>query len=56
MRILVVEDERKVARFIKKGLEEEGYAVDLADDGEEGLVMGLDQVQDLILQIGRSHV
>jgi heavy metal response regulator len=49
MRILVVEDERKVARFIKKGLEEEGYAVDLAGDGEEGLVMGLDQVHDLIL-------
>lgn len=30
MRILKVEDEKKVASFIKKGLEEEGYAVDLA--------------------------
>ncbi len=49
MRILVIEDERKVARFIKKGLEEEGYAVDLAFDGEEGLAMLLDQVHDLIL-------
>lgn len=37
MRLLVVEDERKVAGFIKKGLEEEGYAVDVAFDGREGL-------------------
>ncbi len=36
MRILVVEDERKVARFIKRGLEQEGYAVDVAADGLEG--------------------
>lgn len=49
MRILVVEDERKVASFIKKGLEEEGYAVDVAADGEEGLVMALTRVHDLII-------
>jgi heavy metal response regulator len=49
MRILVVEDEKKVASFIKKGLEEEGYAVDLAADGEEGLALGLTRVHDLIL-------
>jgi heavy metal response regulator len=49
MRVLVVEDERKVAQFIKKGLEEEGYAVDLAFDGDEGLTMALDRVHDLIL-------
>jgi len=49
MRILVIEDEKKVARFIKKGLEEEGYAVDLAPDGEEGLARVLDQVHDLII-------
>ncbi|MCK5236809.1 MAG: response regulator transcription factor [Deltaproteobacteria bacterium] len=36
MRILVVEDEKKVSRFIKKGLEQEGYAVDVAYDGMEG--------------------
>jgi DNA-binding response OmpR family regulator len=35
MRILVVEDERKVASFIKQGLEEEGHTVDVAVDGEE---------------------
>jgi len=36
MRVLIVEDERKVADFIRKGLEQEGYAVDVAYDGEEG--------------------
>jgi heavy metal response regulator len=39
MRILVVEDERKIANFIKKGLMEEHYAVDVAYDGEEGFLM-----------------
>jgi DNA-binding response OmpR family regulator len=37
MRILVVEDERKVASFVRQGLEEEGYAVDVAADGQEAL-------------------
>ena len=36
MRILVVEDDAKTARFLKQGLEEEGHAVDVAADGEEG--------------------
>ena len=36
MRILVVEDEKKVASFIKRGLEEENFTVDMAYDGEEG--------------------
>jgi heavy metal response regulator len=49
MRLLLVEDEKKVSAFIKKGLEEEGYAVDLASDGEEGQFMGLDGVHDLII-------
>jgi heavy metal response regulator len=49
VRLLVVEDEKKVASFIKKGLEEEGYAVDIAPDGEEGLAMSLAQVHDLII-------
>jgi heavy metal response regulator len=39
MRILIIEDEKKVAQFIKKGLEEEHYAVDTAYDGEMGLYM-----------------
>src|SRR5919197_1545544 len=37
MRILVVEDERKVASFICQGLEEEGHAVETAADGAEAL-------------------
>lgn len=37
MRILVVEDERRIADFIRKGLSEYGYAVDVACDGEEAL-------------------
>ncbi len=49
MRILVVEDEKKVAAFIKKGFAEEGYAVDLAGDGQEGLLLALDNVHDLII-------
>ncbi len=49
MRLLVVEDEKKVASFIRKGLTEEGYAVDVAADGEAGLKMALDQVHDLIV-------
>ncbi len=36
MRILVVEDDRKVASFLEQGLREEGYAVDVAHDGAEG--------------------
>jgi len=49
MRILIVEDEKKVASFIKKGLEEENYAVDIAYDGEEGLVLAEINEYDLIL-------
>ena len=49
MRILVIEDEKKVASFIRSGLEEEGHAVDVASDGEEGLEMALDGVHDLII-------
>ena len=49
MRILIVEDEKKVAAFIKKGLEEETYAVDVAYDGEDGLHMGVENQYDLII-------
>jgi len=37
MRVLVVEDETRMARLVKRGLEEEGHAVDVAADGPEGL-------------------
>lgn len=39
MRILLVEDEKDLAGIVKQGLEEEGYVVDVAHDGEEGLYM-----------------
>ncbi len=49
MRVLLIEDDRKVASFIRKGLEEEGYAVDVASDGEVGLAMSLDRLHDAIV-------
>ena len=49
MRILVVEDEKKVAEFIKKGLEEEHYAVDTAYDGETGLYLAEVNEYDLVV-------
>ena len=49
MRVLVVEDEAKIARFIAKGLQEEGYAVDIASDGEEAMSCATLTTYDLIL-------
>ena len=49
MRILIVEDEKKVAGFIKKGLEEETYAVDVAYDGEEGFHLASMNDYDMII-------
>ena len=49
MRILIIEDNPKVAGFIKRGLQEEHYAVDLASDGEEGLFLAQNSEVDLII-------
>jgi two-component system, OmpR family, copper resistance phosphate regulon response regulator CusR len=49
MRILLIEDEKKTAAFIRKGLEEEGYAVEVARDGEAGLQLALAAQFDLFL-------
>ncbi|HSH76676.1 MAG TPA: response regulator transcription factor [Longimicrobiales bacterium] len=49
MRILVVEDEKKVASFLQKGLREEGYAVDVAHDGDDGLMKALVHEFDLLI-------
>jgi len=49
MRILIVEDEKKVADFIKRGLKEEGYAADVAHDGEEGHFLATTNDYDLIV-------
>jgi Response regulators consisting of a CheY-like receiver domain and a winged-helix DNA-binding domain len=48
-RVLVVEDEVNVSSFIRKGLEEEGYAVDVAFDGAMGLNLALTREYDIIL-------
>ena len=49
MKILVVEDDRKVAGFIEQGLREEGYAVDMALDGDTAAMMAHINEYDLIL-------
>ena len=49
MRVLVVEDEHKIARAIKKGLEQEAFAVDICMDGDEGLRFALDEPYDVII-------
>lgn len=49
MKILVIEDEEKTARFLRKGLTEAGYVVDIAGDGLEGLHLALEVDFDLII-------
>jgi DNA-binding response OmpR family regulator len=49
MRILVVEDERRMAKLLKQGLAEEGHAVTLAFDGKEGIAVARSNPFDLII-------
>ena len=49
MRILIIEDEKKIADFVKRGLKEEGYAPDVAHDGEEGHFLAKSNNYDLII-------
>lgn len=49
MRILVIEDEHKIAQALKRGLEQERYAVDLEFDGEDGLAAAEAENYDLIV-------
>ncbi len=49
MRILLIEDEHKIAAAIKKGLEQETFAVDLAYDGNEGYDLASSESYDIIL-------
>ncbi len=46
MRILIVEDEASIANFIRDGLEEEGFAVDVANNGKEGYNLALDNIEE----------
>lgn len=49
MRILVVEDEKKIQSFIRKGLTEQGYFVDVSSDGNEGLILAETRPYDAIV-------
>ncbi len=46
MRILIVEDETSIANFISEGLEEEGFAVDIATNGKEGYKLAMDNIKE----------
>jgi len=49
MRILIIEDERKVAQFLKKGFQSEAFSVDIASDGAEGRRLALTESYDAII-------
>ncbi|WP_129124670.1 heavy metal response regulator transcription factor [Geomonas oryzae] len=49
MRILIIEDEQKAANYLKKGLTENGFSVDIANDGEDGLHLAMTETYDLII-------
>src|SRR5260370_7805820 len=49
MKILIVEDERKTTAYLKRGLEEHGFAVDIADNGEDGAYLAGTGFHDLII-------
>lgn len=49
MRILIIEDEIKTAKFLHKGLTEHGFVVDTADDGQDGLFYAMNTEYDLII-------
>lgn len=49
MRILVIEDEHKIANAVKQGLEQQSYAVDVAYDGDDGLAMATTEEYDAIV-------
>src|SRR5215471_14352025 len=61
MRILIVEDSAKMARLLKKGLERQGYAVDVVDSGQEAVWMATENdydaiVLDVILETGADSI
>ncbi len=49
MKVLVVEDEKKIASFVRKGLEEQGFVVDVCHDGDEGLHQASESLYDAIV-------
>ena len=49
VKVLVVEDEKPIASFVRNGLEEQGYAVDLCDNGTDGLSLATTRNYDAII-------
>ena len=49
MRLLLIEDEQKAANYLKEGLSQHGFVVDVAGDGEEGLFYSQEYIYDLII-------
>lgn len=49
MRLLLVEDDKKIARFVQAGLKQSGFSVDHVSNGEDGLFMSLSEPYDLII-------
>ncbi|MCB1121647.1 MAG: response regulator transcription factor [Verrucomicrobiae bacterium] len=49
MKVLVVEDDEKLSRFIRKGLEAEGFALDVCGDGDEGYLLATTRSYDVII-------
>ncbi len=49
MKILVVEDDRKIASFIQRGLKEQGFVVEVCADGNEGYTRAMSQIYDVII-------
>ncbi len=49
MKLLIIEDDPKIISFVQKGLQEEGFIVDAASDGEEGLYLAEQYTYDLLI-------
>ena len=49
MKVLVIEDERKIASFIRRGLEEQGFAVDVCGNGDEGYTLATTRAYDAVV-------
>lgn len=49
MKILVVEDNKKISSFLQKGLNEQGYIVDIGEDGKEGFYLATTNTYDIII-------
>jgi two-component system OmpR family response regulator len=55
VKILVVEDDRKVAGFIEQGLKEEGFVVDIAPDGDEATMLAHVERSDAMMRAAQKR-